>query len=255
LKSTIKIFQCSVSQSSGSTEDVPVQKDEAASPRSFTVDQKSESATKAHMISHAMKNYLTRAREKQKILDDKIHEYEIGRRHLARMMGEDPEAFDQNKIDDALNYLMPSGLLDERARPKMRNVAIKLEQLKKQEQRMQLQGIAPDYSKNDEFGYTNWITKEKLEEILLEKLMAEDYKIFLQCLNRLIKHPLAFKEKEFINDFRTKVEDSVIRPNVEPLRYDVNGRPYQIATGECTRLFSKNESEKAVEYTLGQISI
>lgn len=52
-------------------------------------------------------------------------------------MGEDPENFTQEKIDvinffffllysknfsfkDALSYLLPSGLLDERARPKMR---------------------------------------------------------------------------------------------------------------------------------------
>ncbi len=35
----------------------------------------------------------------EKVLDEKIHEYEIGRRHLARIMGEDPENFNQEKID------------------------------------------------------------------------------------------------------------------------------------------------------------
>ena len=35
----------------------------------------------------------------EKVLDEKIHEYEIGRRHLAKIMGEDPESFTQDKID------------------------------------------------------------------------------------------------------------------------------------------------------------
>ena len=35
----------------------------------------------------------------EKVLDEKIHEYEVGRRHLAKIMGEDPENFSQEKID------------------------------------------------------------------------------------------------------------------------------------------------------------
>lgn len=35
----------------------------------------------------------------EKVLDEKIQEFEIGRRHLARIMGEDPETFNQDQID------------------------------------------------------------------------------------------------------------------------------------------------------------
>ena len=73
-------------------------------------------SSRAEMISQAMRNYLLKSREKrsslflfpmriptffclEKVLDEKIHEYEIGRRHLARIMGEDPESFNQEKID------------------------------------------------------------------------------------------------------------------------------------------------------------
>jgi hypothetical protein len=35
----------------------------------------------------------------EKVLDEKNSEFEIGRRHLARIMGEDPEGFNQEKID------------------------------------------------------------------------------------------------------------------------------------------------------------
>ncbi|CAF1544858.1 unnamed protein product [Adineta steineri] len=226
-------------------------------------------SNRAEMISQAMKNYLLKSREKQKVLDEKIHEYEIGRRHLAKIMGEDPESFNQDKIDDALNYLLPSGLLDERARPKMRPpeemypkekavqfdkagrpyhflyytakqnyydvlhaVANKIEELKKVEVSMVASGREPDYSLNDEFNYTQWESKEIFEQRFLEKLDDEQYKTLIVCLNRLVKNPMAYTMKEYINSFRTKLADTISKQEIEPLRYDADGRPYQIATGK-----------------------
>uniref|UniRef100_A0A8C4JFM4 Small ribosomal subunit protein uS9m n=1 Tax=Dromaius novaehollandiae TaxID=8790 RepID=A0A8C4JFM4_DRONO len=49
-----------------------------------------------------------------------IEEFNLGKRHLANMMGEDPETFTQEDIDKAIAYLFPSGLFDERARPMMK---------------------------------------------------------------------------------------------------------------------------------------
>jgi len=240
-----------------------------------TIDSvEAATSNRAEMISQAMKNYLMKSREKQKVLDEKIHEYEIGRRHLAKIMGEDPENFNQEKIDDALKYLLPSGLLDERARPKMRppeemypkekavqfdkagrpyhflyytakhnyydvlhTVANQLEQLKKAEVTYVAKGREPDYSKNDEFNYTQWENKEVFEQRFLEKLDDEQYKTMIICLNRLVKHPLAYTIKDYINSFRTKLSDTITKQQIEPLRYDRDGRPYQIATGKhkwCT---------------------
>ena len=73
-------------------------------------------SSRAEMISQAIRNYLLKSREKssslspverfyllfscaEKVLDAKIHEYEIGRRNLARIIGEDPESFNQEKIN------------------------------------------------------------------------------------------------------------------------------------------------------------
>ncbi|CAF1327561.1 unnamed protein product [Adineta ricciae] len=218
-----------------------------------TIEQ--ATSNRAEMISQAMKNYLMKSREKQKVLDEKIHEYEIGRRHLAKIMGEDPESFTQDKIDEALNYLLPSGLLDERARPKMRPpeemypkekvvqfdkagrpyhflyytakhnyydvlhaVANKMEELKKAEVAMFTSGRQPDYSLNDEFNYTQWEKKEVFEQRFLEKLDDEQYKTLVICLNRLVKHPLAYTMKEYINSFRTKLADSISKQEIEPVR-------------------------------------
>lgn len=51
------------------------------------------------VISKAMKAYLERSREHQEFMAEKSFEYQISKRHLANMMGEDPETFTQKDID------------------------------------------------------------------------------------------------------------------------------------------------------------
>lgn len=46
-----------------------------------------------------MKAYLERAREHDEFMKEKTYEFQIGKRHLANMMGEDPETFTQEDID------------------------------------------------------------------------------------------------------------------------------------------------------------
>jgi small subunit ribosomal protein S9 len=84
----------------------------------------------------------------------KTEEYEIGKRHLARMMGENADTFTQVEIDvrkfrwliiswftylvivfcikkAAIQYLMPSGLFQKKARPFMKHPAEYYPQLKR----------------------------------------------------------------------------------------------------------------------------
>lgn len=70
--------------------------------------------------SRAMKVYLERAREHEDFMKQQQHEFEVGKRHLANMMGEDPENFTQQDIDRAIEYLFPSGIFDPKARPLMK---------------------------------------------------------------------------------------------------------------------------------------
>lgn len=87
-----------------------------------------------------MKAYLERARDHDEFMKTQKHEFEIGKRHLANMMGEAPEAFEnQETIDvrsclikfiqrssryilfqEAIRYLFPSALYDKRAKPMMK---------------------------------------------------------------------------------------------------------------------------------------
>lgn len=67
-----------------------------------------------------MKVYLERAKEHEEFMKTQQVEFEIGKRHLANMMGEDPEMFSQTDIDNAIAYLFPSGVFDRKARPIMK---------------------------------------------------------------------------------------------------------------------------------------
>lgn len=59
-----------------------------------------ESIIKKEKTSKAMKAYLQRSHEHDLFMKTQKHEFEIGKRHLANMMGESPELYeDQAQID------------------------------------------------------------------------------------------------------------------------------------------------------------
>lgn len=59
-----------------------------------------------------MKAYLERAQEHDDFMQTQNLEYQIGKRHLANMMGEDPEMFTQEDVDVSsiisINYTFSS---------------------------------------------------------------------------------------------------------------------------------------------------
>lgn len=46
-----------------------------------------------------MKAYLERAKEHDEFMKEQTLEYHLGKRHLANMMGEDPETFTQEDVE------------------------------------------------------------------------------------------------------------------------------------------------------------
>ncbi|XP_047354928.1 28S ribosomal protein S9, mitochondrial [Vespa velutina] len=72
-------------------------------------------------FSKIMQGYLKRIKANEELMKVEIEAYEKGKRHLANMMGEDPENFTQNDIDKSIEYLFPSGLYDSKARPMMKH--------------------------------------------------------------------------------------------------------------------------------------
>lgn len=66
----------------------------------FKNDADSEKPSRrAETISRAMAYYIEKTNERASLMKFKTEEYEIGKRHLARIMGEDPENFSQAQID------------------------------------------------------------------------------------------------------------------------------------------------------------
>jgi small subunit ribosomal protein S9 len=59
---------------------------------------------KKEKTSKAMKAYLERAKDHDEFMKVQLLEFKVGKRHLANMMGEDPETFTQEDIDVRQNY-------------------------------------------------------------------------------------------------------------------------------------------------------
>lgn len=59
----------------------------------------SPAAVQKQKVSKAMKAYLTRANEHDEFMKTQHLEFQIGKRHLANMMGADVETFTQEDID------------------------------------------------------------------------------------------------------------------------------------------------------------
>ncbi|KAG8451856.1 hypothetical protein GDO86_003884 [Hymenochirus boettgeri] len=199
-----------------------------------------------------------------------IEEFNIGKRHLANMMGEDPETFTQEDIDRAIAYLFPSGLFDKKARPIMKHPegifpkqrAIqwgedgrpfhflfytgkqsyyslmhdlygKLQSIQKHEDLMRSKGIHTEITKQIDLIGSRWLIKEELEEMLVEKLSDQDYLHFIQMLERLLILPYCSIEEEYVLTFRKKLEIQSSKQVINPLQYDEHGRIF--STGEGKR--------------------
>ena len=71
-------------------------------------------------VSYAMRDYLARKQRVDQFMAAERDAFELGRAHLASMMGVDLETMTQEEIDKAVAYLLPSGLTDKSARPLMK---------------------------------------------------------------------------------------------------------------------------------------
>lgn len=219
-------------------------------------------------LSKAMKAYQERAQAYDSFLLEQTQEYEIGRRHLANMMGEDAETFTEEDIDKAIAYLFPSGLFEPRARPHMKHpskvfqerkaaefdetgrpfhtmfytgfpgyyqvlhdLVAKVRELDSFGDRMVRYSIHHDKETTLNVGGTDWITKEQLESILLEKLRDEQYVFFIKSMSRLLDHPYSLRAKDFIMRFRKQISSTFKQKEIPKLMFTADGTPFMAAIG------------------------
>ncbi|XP_064566265.1 small ribosomal subunit protein uS9m isoform X1 [Zonotrichia leucophrys gambelii] len=211
-----------------------------------------------------------------------IEEFNLGKRHLANMMGEDPETFTQEDIDRAIAYLFPSGLFDKRARPLMKHPTEvfpeqrkiqwgedgrpfhflfytgkqsyyslmhetyeKFLNVQKHQDQLTAQNLPLQKEKRNLAG-SRWLTKIELEEMLLEKVSDNDYSRFIQLLQKLATLPCADIEEKYIQKFSKEVPAQLQKVLIEPLQHDERGVAF--STGEGKR---KTARATAVVYDNG----
>jgi small subunit ribosomal protein S9 len=64
---------------------------------------------------------MERAQEHEAFMAERRVEYQVGRRHLANMMGIEESMMTQDDVDAAVRYLFPSGIFEPKARPFLRD--------------------------------------------------------------------------------------------------------------------------------------
>ncbi|XP_076235713.1 mitochondrial ribosomal protein S9 [Calliopsis andreniformis] len=239
-------------------------------------------------MSKAMKIYLERTRQYNKLMEIEKAKYEIGKRHLANMMGEDPETFTQTDIERAIQYLLPSGIYDRQARPLMlhpnklfqykkeaqfdetgrpfhflfytcnpryyeilHNIAETITYMNREEDKRIINKNLP--SAEDKFNEegTTWVTKNDLQTKLMERLTDKQYDYFIKSMDRVMKHPLSKLKSDFIMQYRIKISTGD-NCKLLPFQY-VNGRPFTVSR-LCKRKSARAEV-KVIGNGSGNISI
>uniref|UniRef100_A0A1A9WFN3 28S ribosomal protein S9, mitochondrial n=1 Tax=Glossina brevipalpis TaxID=37001 RepID=A0A1A9WFN3_9MUSC len=248
------------------------------------------SAFKKQKISKAMKAYLERAHEHDEFMKTQQLEYQIGKRHLANMMGEDPETFTQEDINNAVEYLFPSGLYEKKARPSIRSpdevfparkaaefdetgrpfhsffytgtpnfykllydIVEELNKLYDLEERLLRRGQRADPNQKIDLTGFSWVSKDELELRLVEKIGDIGYDNFLNAMNRLIENPFSYKCKAFIDQYTKTLISRSSEIEIPKPQIDANGRQY-ITTYECLRKTARGDVTVRVPGT-GKISI
>lgn len=242
-------------------------------------------------ISKSMMSYLKRAREHKEFLLKETVEFERGKRHLANMMGVEPNEMTQKDIDTAIKYLFPTGLFDKKAWPMMKHpetifkaqkeaqfdvegrphhflfytifpnyyealglLRDSVRQMDDIEDSNLAKGIidTPDGSQYNVSGRT-WLTYEELGDKFLESISQDDYTIFIDTLKRLVQHPYSNSIKDLLDDFSRELPGQSLELNLPEIIRDISTG--QIYTSQSVRKHSTWLDVKIVLNGTGRIDI
>ncbi|BFZ09458.1 hypothetical protein BsWGS_12496 [Bradybaena similaris] len=231
-----------------------------------------------------MKAYIEKVKAHDDMMKAELADYEIGKRHLANIMGEDPETFTQQDINRAIEYLLPSGIFEKKARPVMKDpyeifprqkaaqfgldgrpyhwmyftalpnyysllydISWKLEELKSQEDELYATRKLDELEgKSVNLLTSSWIPEHKFQSMILEKIDESKYKHFLVMMERLASHPLSQKFEDFIMQYRDMHQLQSQGLLVPEIQIDSDGRSFAVGTGT-----KKQAEAKAYVYKPG----
>jgi len=224
--------------------------------------------------SQAAASYLQRVAEHDAFMSAKVAEFEVGKRHLANMMGEDPNTFTQDDVNRCIQYLLPSGLYTGRARPSMQppeqvysqtkaaqfdgtgrphhalfytgspnfyqtmhEIAAHMRDLDAHEDEVVRQRSGTEVLDRIDLAGSVWVSKDKLSRMLVEDINDIMYQKFTLAMDRLCAHPYSGRVTPWVQRFRAPLDLKTVASSVAPLQYDEDGRPFQTAVG--TRKMAK----------------
>ncbi|KAJ4924041.1 hypothetical protein JOQ06_000283 [Pogonophryne albipinna] len=201
-------------------------------------------------------------------IQKQVEEYNNGKRHLANMMGEDPEDFTQEDVDRSIAYLFPSGLFEKKARPLMKHpeeifprqkavqwgedgrpfhflfytgkqayyslmhdIYGKILEIEKHQDRLRQKGLFSKEGKPIGLGTSRWLTKDELDILLGEGMRTEDYDRFLQLMERLLSLPYCGTEKSFVLSYRRELDAQSSKQTVPTIERDERGVAYSTSEG------------------------
>uniref|UniRef100_A0A8C8I5C1 Small ribosomal subunit protein uS9m n=1 Tax=Oncorhynchus tshawytscha TaxID=74940 RepID=A0A8C8I5C1_ONCTS len=181
----------------------------------------------------------------EEFIKKQVEEFNIGKRHLANMMGEDPETFTQGDINRSIAYLFPSGLFDKKAKPLMKHP----DEVFPKQRAVQWGADGRPFhflfytGKQSYYSLmhvstgcvslvgSRWLLKEELEELLVETISEHDYARFIQLMERLLSLPYCSVEEDFVQRYRRQLEIQSSKQQVQPLQYDQHGVAYSTGDG------------------------
>jgi hypothetical protein len=82
-----------------------------------------------------------------------------------------------------------------------------------------------------ELSGTEWIPKDHLQVLLVEKIEDVEYENFVTTITRLAEHPYAHKCEDFIDNYRKPLMSVTNTYNIPELSYDSDGRSFVTVYG------------------------
>jgi small subunit ribosomal protein S9 len=94
------------------------------------------------------------------------------------------------------------------------------------EDRMIRQQKTPDPGLQLDLSGSEWITKDQLENVLVEGIRDIEYNNFVNAMTRLAKHAYSYRVKEFIEKYRKPLMNQTITLDIPKPQIGEDGRSF-----------------------------
>jgi len=116
----------------------------------------------------------------------------------------------------------------------LHNIATKLTEINHFEDSLRKNNILPDADKKLTLMGSQWISKEELEKLTVEKLSDHEYKNFVVAIERLLNHPCSYKFADFISEYQKPMISTKATVESSLVQYTKDGQAY-VTVKDCPR--------------------